>query len=67
MEDLKDASASPAPVRKAARLAVGTANARIGQLWRDALAPERGAAASMLQAYRDDLATAALRRTAAHS
>src|SRR5215218_9833255 len=32
-----------------------TANARLGQLWLDALAAERGAAASTLQTYRDDL------------
>src|SRR4051812_9154071 len=65
MEDLpNDASASTAPVRKAACSAVGTADARLGQLWLDALAAERGAAASTLQTYRDDLATAALRLTA---
>jgi hypothetical protein len=65
MKDLpNDATASTAPVRKAACSAVGTANARIGQLWRDALAPERGAAARRLQTSRDDLATDALRRTA---
>jgi len=44
--------------------AVGTANARLGQLWLDALAAERGAAARTLQTYRDDLAMAALQLTA---
>ena len=64
-EDLSsDATASTAPVRKAAFSAVGPANARLGQLWLDALAAERGAAACMLQTDRDDLATAALRLTA---
>jgi hypothetical protein len=59
MEDLpNDATASTAPVRKAACSAV------VGQLWLDALAAERGAAACTLQTYRDDLATAALRSTA---
>src|SRR5215203_3858209 len=33
-----------------------TANARLGRLWLEALAAERGAAASTLQTYRDDLA-----------
>jgi hypothetical protein len=65
MKDLpNDAIASTAPVRKAACSAGGTANARLGQLWLDPLAADRGAAASMLQTYRDDLATAALRLTA---
>jgi hypothetical protein len=64
MEDLSnDATASTAPIRKAACSALDTANARLGQLWRDALAAERGAAASTLQTSRDDLATAALRPT----
>ena len=40
------------------------ANARFWQLWLNALAAERGAAASTLQTYRDDLAMAALRLTA---
>jgi len=44
--------------------AVGTANARLGQLWLDALAAERGAAASTLQTSRDDLARTALRSIA---
>jgi hypothetical protein len=58
-EDLSsDATASTAPVRKAACSAV------VGPLWLDALAAERGAAASTLQTDRDDLATAALRLTA---
>jgi hypothetical protein len=49
MEDLpNDASASTAPVRKPACSAVGPANARLGQLWLDALAAERGAAPSTL-------------------
>jgi len=56
-----DATASTAPVSKAACSAVGPANARLGQLWLDALAAERGAAASTLQTYHDNLATAALR------
>ena len=47
--------------------AVGTANARLGQLWLDALAAERGAAARTLQTYRDDLAMAALQLTAGTS
>ena len=65
MEDLpNDATASTAPIRKAACSAPDTANARLGQLWLDALAAERGAAASTLQTSRDDLATAALRPTA---
>src|SRR4051794_13662661 len=65
MEDLpNDAAASTAPVRKAACSAIGTANARLDQLWLDVLAAERAAAASTLQTYRDDLATAALRLTA---
>jgi hypothetical protein len=65
MEDLpNDTIASTAPVRKAACSAVGTANARLAQLWRDAPAAERGAAACTLQTYRGGLATAALRRTA---
>src|SRR5215207_1401036 len=65
MEDLPNgATASTAPVRKAACSAVDTANARLGQLWLDPLASERAAAASTLQTYRDDLATAALRLTA---
>jgi hypothetical protein len=59
-----DATASTALVRKAACSAVGTGNARMGQLWLDALAAERGSAASTLKAYRDDLAMAALRLTA---
>ena len=59
MEDLpNDATASTAPVRKAACSAV------VGPLWLDALAAERGAAACTLQTDRDDLATAALRPTA---
>ena len=61
-EDLSsDATASTAPVRKAAFSAVGPANARLGQLW---LAAERGAAACMLQTYRGTHAMAALRLTA---
>src|SRR3954463_6596656 len=48
-------------IRKAVCSAVGTANARLNQLWLDALAAERGPAASTLHTYRDDLATAALR------
>ena len=39
-------------------------DARMGQLWLDALAAERGAAARTLQTYRDDLAMAALQLTA---
>jgi hypothetical protein len=50
MEDLSnDATARTAPVRKAACCAVGPANARLGQLWLDALAAERGAAARTLK------------------
>ena len=65
MKDLpNDATASTAPVSKAACSAVGPANARLGQMWLDALAAERAAAASTLQPDRDDLATAALRLTA---
>ena len=65
MKDLpNDATASTAPVRKAVCSALGTANARLGQLWRDALAADRGAAARTLQTSRDNLATAALRPTA---
>jgi len=65
MKDLSnDATASTAPVRKAARSALGTANARLGQLWRDVLAAERRAAACTLQTDRDNLGTAALRPTA---
>ena len=65
MEDLSnDATASTAPIRKAACSALNTANARLGQLWRDALAAERGAAACMLQTYRGTHAMAALRLTA---
>jgi hypothetical protein len=53
MEDLSnDATASTAPIRKAACSALDTANARLGQLWLDALAVERGAAARTLQTYR---------------
>ncbi len=53
LEDLpNDGTASTAPVRKAACSAVGTANARFAQLWLDALAAERGAAARTLQTYR---------------
>jgi hypothetical protein len=65
MKDLpNDAIASTAPVRKAVCSAVGTAHARLGQLWLDPLASERAAAASTLQTDRDALATAALRLTA---
>jgi hypothetical protein len=65
MKDLSnDATASTAPVRKAVCSALGTANARLGQLWRDALAAERGAAARTLQTSRDNLSKAALRPTA---
>jgi hypothetical protein len=65
MKDLpNDATASTAPVRKAACSAVGTANARLNQRWLDALAADRRAAANTLQTYRDDLAMAALRLTA---
>ena len=65
MKDLPDdATASAAPVRKAACSAVGTANARRDQLWLYALTAERGAAASTLQTYRDALGMAALRLTA---
>jgi hypothetical protein len=66
----QDATTSTAPVRKAACSAVAavpmlvSANARLNQLWLDALAAERGAAASTLPTSRDDLATAALRLTA---
>jgi len=64
MKDLpNDATANTAPVRKAACSAVGTANARLNQLWLDALAAERGAAARTLQTYRGP-AAAALRLTA---
>ena len=59
MEDLpNDATASTAPVRKAACSAV------VGPLWLDALAAACGAAARRLRTDRDDLATAALRSTA---
>jgi hypothetical protein len=55
MKDLSnDATASTAPVRKAACSAV------VGPLWLDELAAERGAAACTLQTDRDDLATATL-------
>src|SRR3954453_8779849 len=58
MEDLpNDTATSTEPaVREPACSAVDSANARLGQLWLDALAAERGAAASTLQTYRDDLA-----------
>jgi hypothetical protein len=51
----QDATTSTAPVRKSACSAVAavpmlvSANARLNQLWLDALAAERGAAASTLQ------------------
>jgi len=65
MEDIPNhETASTAPVRIAACSALGTANARLGQLWRDVLAAERRAAARTLQTDRDNLATAALRPTA---
>ena len=56
-----DAIASTAPIRKCYVLRRWHANARLGQLWFDALAAERGAAASTLQTSRDDLATATVR------
>jgi hypothetical protein len=50
MEDLSnDATASTAPIRKAACSALDTANARLGQLWLAALAVERGAAADSVR------------------
>jgi hypothetical protein len=51
----QDATTSTAPVRKSACSAVAavpmlvSANARLNQLWLDALAADRGAAASTLQ------------------
>ena len=65
MEDVSnDATASTAPVRKAARSAVGFANARLSQLWLDVPAAECGAAPSTLPTYPALLAAAALRLTA---
>ena len=65
MRDLPtDATASTAPVRKAACSVVGFARARLGQLWLDVLAAECGAAPSTLPTYPALLAAAALRLTA---
>ena len=65
MRDLPtDATASTAPVRKAACSVIGFARARLGQLWPDVLAAECGAAPSTLPTYPDLLAAAALRLTA---